>query len=150
MRIYTNIANRNVLYVLARDLGIYVDIKAETNSRKRAKCYNVLLSSDAGTGRRRANSGRYGGATKGATGDYAATWDEWGTFLARIFDLDPTAICGQYDGADDFAWQTGDSYGDGTDIVRRCVVHRWHMTVPREQACINNCGAVRRWRFAAA
>lgn len=40
----------------------------------------------------------------------AATWDEWGVFLAELFKIDPDAKCGHYDGRDDFIAKTTDEY----------------------------------------
>lgn len=42
--------------------------------------------------------------------DKAATWDEWGIFIAAIFDADPDAICGWYKSREDFIAKTCDKY----------------------------------------
>lgn len=55
-------------------------------SRSRARGLEVKLT---GTSSRRPNSGGCG-----AGGDYAATWDEWGMFLAALYELDPEMIAG--------------------------------------------------------
>lgn len=44
--------------------------------------------------------------------DKAATYDEWGFFLAEIFARDPQAKCGGYNGREDFIVQT-----DGKFVV---------------------------------
>lgn len=36
----------------------------------------------------------------------AASWDEWGYFLAHLFSVDPDAVCGPYKGISDFDSQT--------------------------------------------
>ncbi len=36
----------------------------------------------------------------------AATWDDWGIFITRLFRIDRDAKIGQYDGKDDFIEQT--------------------------------------------
>ena len=33
---------------------------------------------------------------------YAATWDEWGIWIAALYDIDPEAIIGQYWSREDF------------------------------------------------
>ena len=38
--------------------------------------------------------------------DRAATWDEWGIFLAAIYERDPDALCGWYKTHDDFILRT--------------------------------------------
>lgn len=48
---------------------------------------------------------------------YAATWDEWGWFLAYLFGQDPNAVCGWYKGRTDFNVKTDFRYvGDPGDI----------------------------------
>lgn len=36
----------------------------------------------------------------------AATWHEWGHFIAELFTVDPDAIVGRYNGVEDFIWET--------------------------------------------
>lgn len=59
------------------------------------------------TGRYWPNSGVYG-----ADGDsgMAASWTEWGWFLARVFERDPNARCGQYKGVEHFNRLTHDRF----------------------------------------
>jgi len=70
-------------------------------SRSRARGFEIRLEAEPGDGHRRTNTG-----TRGAGDYYAATWDEWGYFIAELFALDPAAIFGGYDGAADFHAQT--------------------------------------------
>lgn len=49
------------------------------------------------------NSGTSGAQTFGGM---AASWTEWGWFIARVFERDPNARCGQYKTLDDFNEQT--------------------------------------------
>jgi hypothetical protein len=44
------------------------------------------------------------------SGELAASWTEWGWFLARVFERDPHARCGDYRGAEDFHAQTGQRF----------------------------------------
>ena len=47
---------------------------------------------------------------------WAATYDEWGWFLAHVFAADPSAIAGPYKGIDDFHAQVdGKAPGRGQD-----------------------------------
>jgi len=85
--------------------------------------------------------------------EYAATWDQWGVLLSRLFVLDHDMIVGSYKypyyrGADDFGFRTGyrfdrvfslqelpDYHGD----------HRFkHAGVVGEKRC-TTCNAVLRW-----
>ncbi len=54
------------------------------------------------------NTGTNGAASydRGYSGNLAASWTEWGWFLARVFEEDPDARCGDYKGAEDFHAQT--------------------------------------------
>lgn len=70
----------------------------KTSRRKRENCFRVILS---GT-----NSRHVFNATK----TRAATYDEWGIFLNEIFVQDEDAICGPYNGKDDFAQKTNEKY----------------------------------------
>jgi hypothetical protein len=73
----------------------HIDVEFERHgSRKRTRAYEVRLSTDTkvpGDGRRRPNSGRYGSA-----GGWAATYDEWGAFIAQLYSYDPEALIGPY------------------------------------------------------
>lgn len=42
--------------------------------------------------------------------NFAATYDEWGWFLSHLFTVDPDAVAGPYNGADDFHEQTHGAY----------------------------------------
>jgi hypothetical protein len=46
----------------------------------------------------------------------AATWDEHGHIFARLFDTDPEAIIGHYDGREDFHAQTHDAYRIAAEV----------------------------------
>lgn len=79
-------------------------------ARKRAKRFDGVKLR-AANGIYHPNTG-----THGADGfEYAASWTEWGWWLARVFEVDPDAICAgawTYDGADDFHKQTGQRFRD--------------------------------------
>lgn len=83
---------------------IYADVKL-AGSKSRQRAYEVGLcytgSGGPGSGRRPKNNG-----TTGAGSDLAATWDEWGIWMAKLFAIDPDAIIGAYRGRDDFYVQT--------------------------------------------
>lgn len=59
------------------------------------------------TGRHYPNSGGYGALH---VGEMAASWTEWGWFIARVFEIDPDARVGDYKGVDDFNRQTHDRF----------------------------------------
>jgi len=98
MKIHSDVLTSMDIYAATRELpGVYVDSCTQHGSRKRARAFNVGLEAGEKTELRRynRNSGQWGGG--GVTG-IACTWDEWGIFIAALFDIDPEAIIGQYDG----------------------------------------------------
>jgi hypothetical protein len=111
MLIYTdNLSTADVRAAFAESLdqGVYLELHGPMKSRKRARRFVVKLSADPGydrwgTKRRWANSGTRGAATPNngyagePIGEKATTFDEWGVFIAALFDRDPGAIVGQYD-----------------------------------------------------
>jgi hypothetical protein len=75
--------------------SVYFDVLTEHSSRSHArgleiqlKAYDVADAPDTPK-RRFANSGGYG-----ASGDYAATYDEWGWLIAALYAIDPQMVAG--------------------------------------------------------
>lgn len=137
MKIHTNKINGGDLRDAANIAGVSFAKNDLHGSRTRDHAWKIQLH---GTSSRRPNSGH-----SGAADGYAATWDEWGIFLAHLFKVDPEIVCQQYNGAAEFRRKTGGRYATLTkeDQHRN---HKWEFAgVPREQEC--KCGAVRR-RFS--
>jgi hypothetical protein len=108
MRIHTDkITTIDVYRAVIGMHGVSVDV-TEHGSHSRARSFDVSLT---GTSGRRTNTGRYGAPVDDDT--FAATWDEWGIFLAYLFSVDPNAWAGGtrkrpiYDGREDFHSATG-------------------------------------------
>jgi hypothetical protein len=92
---------------VARHVHFY--IFEESRSRKRANGFEIQLGTYTkvpGDKRGHKNSGN-----GGASSVYAATYDEWGWFIAELFRMDPDAIFGNYKGLKDFDGQTRFQYG---------------------------------------
>lgn len=96
---------------LSRD-GVWLEDHGPMSARKRTRKFIVKLSADRGTDRfgtkrRWANSGQWGAATPQngyagePMGEKAATFDEWGVFIAELFRRDPEAIVGIYNSPDE-------------------------------------------------
>ena len=72
-------------------------------SRTRKNGYEIKLGwygeKVKGDGRRWTNTGKSGADTGG---NYAATYDEWGWFIAELFDKDVDAVFGTYKGQTGF------------------------------------------------
>lgn len=131
--------------------GVGIEATAR-GSRSHTRSLDVYLT---GTSTRRPN-GR-------DADDYAATWDEWGMFLARLFAADPTMVAGTvarpiYANAEHFRWVTGGRYDTLTpDAQHRN--HRWEFS-GRSAAgaymvheCSGGpapCGAIRRFANSTA
>jgi len=113
MRLHTDMLDRrDVLDALsrARSAGKVtwsVDFTTldSRGSRKRDHAFEVRLDAAEGDGHRRTNSGN-----RGAGEYFAATYDEWGWFIAALFVMDPDAIFGPYDGLESFLKQTKGEY----------------------------------------
>ena len=85
--------------------SVYFHIFAEKGSRSRSNAFEIQLGcwdKVKGDNRGWKNSGG-----EGASDVYAATYAEWGYFIAALVTLDPDLIFGPYKGADDFHAQTG-------------------------------------------
>ena len=66
-----------------------------------------------------------GTGTRNYEGHLAASWTEWGWFLARVFEQDPDARCGDYRGEADFHAQTGGRFIEPrTPRERQLVPHK--------------------------
>lgn len=146
MRIHTDSLTASDIYAAAAHAGggdyrtspVLVDV-TEHGSRKRARAFNVSLT---GTSSRRTNGGN-----RGAGDDYAATWDEWGMFLAELFRRDPDAtIPGAYDTSGDFDYKTGCRFDTLTPAEQHGGSgHRWEFTgTPGARSC-KTCDAVQRF-----
>ncbi len=118
-----------------------VDMEFTTHgSRKRDHAFNVNLT---GESRRRPNGGN-----RGANSDaYAATWDQWGVFIAALFDVGPNASMTYYDGEQDFNYRTASRFtGVGFWPADAHGDHRFKYDgIPYEQSC-TKCSAVQRWQ----
>lgn len=147
MRIHTD-AHLSTILEAARQARVYLVKCDEHGSRSRSRAFEIKLEGDS---RRRPNGGQ-----SGAGSGYAATWDQWGVFLAFIFAADDTASCWAYAGAADFHYKTNGRFEDRSDEVDYATEpvywpadahgdHRFEFSgTPGSQTC-KNCSAVQRW-----
>lgn len=101
MRLHSDTLTERDLYAALPD-GVHANI-TQKGSRKRARAFEVtlyVLDKDD-LHRRYGNSGGYGAST-----DVAATWDEWGIWMARLYVLDQEALIGWYHDPAHFVAQT--------------------------------------------
>lgn len=103
MKIHSDrITHGNIIDATPDGVRVTVD---PVGSRKRSQGFIVYAAAvpgvDAYDVKRRYNPTRkIGDAVK------AATWQDWGDMIAALFAIDPDAIIGNYNGADDFVDQT--------------------------------------------
>lgn len=83
--------------------NVHIEESGIHGSRKRKAAIEIKLGTYVkikGDGRRYVNTGNRGADAE--AGLYAATYDEWGWFIAELFAADPEATFGNYDGVTDF------------------------------------------------
>lgn len=126
MRIHSNTLTPSDVYEAVRDLrGVMADV-SEHGSRTRQGALEVRLT---GTSPYRTMNGQ----------DQAATWDEWGVVMARLFEIDPEAVMGKED-RDGFDYRTGGRFAAlelPKDTHSR---HSWQYEGPGKWAC-TKCNA---------
>jgi hypothetical protein len=111
MRIHSDVLTARDIYAATTAAGMH-GVYAETmahGSRSHRAAFEVKLT---GNSSRRPNPGTGG---RYVDGDHAATWDEWGMFLAALFTVDPAAIVGTvarptYAGREHFHAVTGNRF----------------------------------------
>lgn len=86
---------------------IYVDSCSVHGSRKRTHGFKVALRGYGARHTRRPNSGRYGATSDNS---FAATYDDWGYWLAELYRRDDGMLAAHYGGAEDFHKQTENKY----------------------------------------
>jgi hypothetical protein len=112
MKIYTN-APESVIWAALRESGADFDRFELFRPTDGRNGFDVTLTGDSP---RMPNGGRSGWS---AGDDHAASWDQWGVFLAAIFRADPDARMGGtakrpgYANAEDYHWQTCNRFRDG-------------------------------------
>ena len=111
MRIHTNIANGAFLAQAMSDAAdkapdVTLHILSEHGSRSHYTAFEVALRGHGTRHTKRPNTG-----VRGANSDeYAATYDDWGWFLAALYDIDSTIKTDYYKDRADFHRQTRTAY----------------------------------------
>ena len=131
MRIHSDVINVVDLFqVVSSTPGVYDTHLSSHGSRKRARAFELKLS---GSSNFRQNGNR---------DKNAATWDEWGVVIGKLFAIDPKAIIGYYPNREYFDILTGYRFEDGEfDLSGQHKLHRWDYD-GTGLACV--CGAVSR------
>ena len=149
MRVHSKIITLTDIYLRATENlpGVYATA-TEHGSRSHGTAFEVSLEGNGyarNTGTRGAARDGYDEAPKGAT------WDEWGAFIAALYEIDPDAVWGSvkrpvYRNKDNFDFMTYDRFAATpghlpADTHKR---HNWMFAIPREQVC-SKCSAYRRF-----
>jgi hypothetical protein len=118
MKLHANTLTPANVRSAARKARVDLVTFTERGSRSHSRAYDVILS---GESRYRTNAGTSGGYDM----PHAATWDQWGIFLAALYAVDPTVKSWAYDGTDDFHHKTADRFHTVTSISQP-EYHRHH------------------------
>ena len=102
MDLHTNTLTYADVTEAAKRADVQFSQIGKLGSRRAAHKFTITLT---GNSRRRPNSGR-GGA--GDSDAYAATWDQWGQFLAYLYGIDPDMWTRSY--ADVWEFQEATAY----------------------------------------
>src|SRR3954468_14793548 len=133
MRIHADTLTHRQIDTAARAAGVRFVRRNDHGSRTRDHAFDVILSGDSPY------------RVNGNPDEFAASWDQWGIFLASIFSADESVtITRVYRDADHFHMITGDRF----ETLTRADAHRlrrWTLKAPYVQSC--TCGASRRWDF---
>ena len=101
---------------------------------RRERAFDVILTGHSG---RRQNFGS----------DEAASWDEWGQFLATLFGLDEHMWTEYYESAEHFHWATGGRFRGLIETPHSS--HRWQSAGTTATGSYHvsecRCGAIRRY-----
>jgi hypothetical protein len=142
MRLHTTAVELADLHAAAERAGVTLVRYNLHGSKTHAHSWDVILS---GSGAQRSQYV--------ATDVKAATWDEWGMFLAELFRREPAMRCGNaknpiYADASHFSWVTDNRFDDLAPDQQHAL-HRWDqwgMAVTGSYSVKEcRCGAVCRW-----
>jgi hypothetical protein len=106
VKLYSNILTAADLGAALPD-GVSIEVVALRSPRISSRGWHVSLSYLAGT--RHKNSGKHGAKT---WDDPAASWDQHGQWMARLYERDPDMRVAHYNNAEDFHRKTGNKYAE--------------------------------------
>lgn len=139
MRIHTSLDPAEIYGMIADLPAVTFERFDVKGSRSHPRAVDIILS---GTSTRRHNGGN-----RGAGDEYAATWDEWGIFLGRVFRADPNAKATYYADRADFERKTGGRFGEDFTAADQHRNHKWEWNGRTydnsARAC--RCGAEMSW-----
>ena len=133
MKVHSDILTEKHFHNATQAAGmsnVYVSQLAVKGSRSRKRRIDLKLAGNS-------NHNQNRGTVK------AATWDEWGMFINALFEIDPNAIIGQYDGMEMFQEVTDNRF-DTLTAPYAHGNHKWISTGANSMAC-EHCDASFNW-----
>lgn len=153
MKLHTCAIEAEDLHNAARTAGVTFDVLTEHGSRSQRRAWTVKLYG---------SSGRLPGFGRGDREHDAASFDEWGLFLAALYLVDPLMRAGHYESAEHFHWCYDDRYVLLT-YAEQHRQHKWSAGYPdasglfSEAECIGTkgpsnpgCHMIQRWPIHGA
>ena len=138
MRFHTDTLTHDDIYAAARVAQVSVETSSRHGSRSRDHAFEISLR---GNSRRRPNF--YNG-----DGQYAATWDQWGVFIAFLFKCDSSLLSRTDKNADAFHERTQGRFDLDWSLPVPFPLNHDHTFkfagVPRSQTC-TKCNATQTW-----
>lgn len=133
MRIHTDKLTWQDMNDAARIARVGFTRLGQYGSRSRNRAFDVILN---GESRRRQNQGE----------DFAATWDQWGVFLAVLFSRDPEMVTPYYTDKGSFDFRTFDRFDGDVWPADAHGDHTFRYSgIPYQQKC-TKCSAKQRWQ----
>lgn len=116
MRLHTSLTETE-LYCAMIDVGtdVYLDYTRH-GSRSHERAFEVSLTGFGARHTRAKNTGTVGAF---GYGERAATWSDWGRFIAGVFERDPSAKCAYYADAADYHAKTHGLFAPGAVVTPR-------------------------------
>lgn len=116
MRIHTTLDLSDITSAAHAVPGVSVSAISRHASRSRAHGIEIKLHGSSSR-QTQSNDGN------------AATWDQWGQFIANVFDADPDAIVGVYPDQNYFTWFTSARFTPGSELPDDThPQHKWDYT----------------------
>ncbi len=133
MRIHFHVNNQDTLKAISnaqKTSSVTLEKCSKHGSRSHRLAYEIVLSGE---------SPHKSGSAEFAQ-EQAATWDQWGIFLAVLYSVDPYAKSWAYSDATDFHHKTGYRFDEGGVDGRnhpeyRRTSHKWEGNGYGELAC---------------
>lgn len=111
MKIHFNTLTSSDVYMAATKANVGIERWHEKGSKSHKGAYDIILSGSSG---HRVNSN--------SIYAQAASWDQWGIFLAELLFKDSSVKAGDYVNRDHFNWSTGHRY---TETFTEHKNHKW-------------------------